>query len=114
MKKNNLIKLVLLKLPQPFLLGCQNSSFPTIFYLCMQDALCDLLDGEGKESLEMAVCKESSEKSPRAFWAFRRLGYLQVLAKTNLFIIFHICVCLLFCVICCRWLSTFIGAIHIC
>ncbi|KAG6514409.1 hypothetical protein ZIOFF_024764 [Zingiber officinale] len=41
------------------------------------DALCDLLDGEGKESLEMAVCKESSEKSPRAFWAFRRLGYLQ-------------------------------------
>ncbi|KAG6510698.1 hypothetical protein ZIOFF_028729 [Zingiber officinale] len=42
------------------------------------DALCDLLDGEGKESLEMAVCKESSEKSPRAFWAFRRLGYLQI------------------------------------
>lgn len=45
----------------------------------MQEALCDLLDGEGKESLEIAVCREASEKSPRAFWAFQRLGYLQVL-----------------------------------
>lgn len=44
-----------------------------------QEALCDLLDKDGKESLEMAVCREASEKSPRAFWAFRRLGYLQVL-----------------------------------
>ncbi|XP_073008448.1 tetratricopeptide repeat protein SKI3 isoform X1 [Typha latifolia] len=42
------------------------------------EGLCDLLDGEGKESLEIAVCKEASSKSPRAFWAFRRLGYLQV------------------------------------
>ncbi|XP_064982269.1 tetratricopeptide repeat protein SKI3-like isoform X2 [Musa acuminata AAA Group] len=42
------------------------------------EALCDLLDGEGKESLEIAVCREASEKSPRAFWAFQRLGYLQV------------------------------------
>ena len=25
------------------------------------------------------MCREASEKSPRAFWAFRRLGYLQVL-----------------------------------
>ncbi|KAF8728036.1 hypothetical protein HU200_018610 [Digitaria exilis] len=41
-------------------------------------ALCDLLDVEGKESLELAVCKEAAGKSPRAFWAFRRLGYLQV------------------------------------
>ncbi|KAF8014969.1 hypothetical protein BT93_H0690 [Corymbia citriodora subsp. variegata] len=45
------------------------------------DALCDLLDQGGKESLEVAVCKEASEKSPRAFWAFRRLGYLQVHQK---------------------------------
>ncbi|KAJ1296360.1 hypothetical protein BS78_01G294600 [Paspalum vaginatum] len=42
------------------------------------EALCDLLDVEGKESLELAVCKEATGKSPRAFWAFRRLGYLQV------------------------------------
>ncbi|WOL13945.1 tetratricopeptide repeat protein SKI3 isoform X1 [Canna indica] len=42
------------------------------------EALCDMLDGDGKESLEIAVCKEASEKSPRAFWAFQRLGYLQV------------------------------------
>ncbi|XP_010270637.1 PREDICTED: tetratricopeptide repeat protein SKI3 [Nelumbo nucifera] len=45
------------------------------------EALCDLLDNEGKESLEIVVCKEASEKSPRAFWAFRRLGYLQVHQK---------------------------------
>ncbi|XP_042507077.1 tetratricopeptide repeat protein SKI3 [Macadamia integrifolia] len=43
--------------------------------------LCDLLDDEGKESLEIVVCREASEKSPRAFWAFRRLGYLQVHQK---------------------------------
>ncbi|KAL6996045.1 hypothetical protein U1Q18_006180 [Sarracenia purpurea var. burkii] len=42
------------------------------------EALCDLLDGGGKESLEVAVCQEASGKSPRAFWAFRRLGYLQI------------------------------------
>ncbi|GJM91390.1 hypothetical protein PR202_ga07754 [Eleusine coracana subsp. coracana] len=42
------------------------------------EALCDLLDVEGKESLELAVCKEAGDKSPRAFWAFGRLGYLQV------------------------------------
>lgn len=42
------------------------------------EALCDLLDNEGKESLEVAVCKEASERSPKAFWAFRRLGYLLV------------------------------------
>ncbi|KAL6906440.1 hypothetical protein ACP4OV_004041 [Aristida adscensionis] len=41
------------------------------------EALCDLLDVEGKESLELAVCKEAADKSPRAFWAFQRLGYLQ-------------------------------------
>lgn len=45
------------------------------------EGLCDLLDRDGKESLEIAVCREASEKSPRAFWAFRRLGYLLVHQK---------------------------------
>jgi hypothetical protein len=54
------------------------------FTLGLQEALCDLLDAEGKESLELAVCKEASAKSPRAFWAFRRLGYLQVLLQQQL------------------------------
>jgi hypothetical protein len=52
--------------------------FPLLFLGMVQEALCDLLDVEGKESLELAVCNEASGKSPRAFWAFRRLGYLQV------------------------------------
>lgn len=43
-----------------------------------QESLCNLLDEGGKENLEAAVCHEASEKSPKAFWAFRRLGYLQV------------------------------------
>ncbi|KAG0448733.1 hypothetical protein HPP92_027700 [Vanilla planifolia] len=42
------------------------------------ESFCDSLAISGKESLEIAVCKEASDKSPRAFWAFRRLGYLQV------------------------------------
>lgn len=42
------------------------------------EALCELLDQQGKESLELAVCKDASDKSPRAFWAFRRMGFLQV------------------------------------
>ncbi|KAF7141060.1 hypothetical protein RHSIM_Rhsim06G0014600 [Rhododendron simsii] len=42
-----------------------------------REALCDLLDGGGKETLKVSVCREPSEKSPRAFWAFGRLGYLQ-------------------------------------
>ncbi|XP_051140393.1 tetratricopeptide repeat protein SKI3 [Andrographis paniculata] len=41
------------------------------------EAICNLLDEAGKESLELAICHEASEKSPRAFWAFRRMGYLQ-------------------------------------
>lgn len=45
------------------------------------ESMCDLLDREGKESLEVAVCREASGKSPRAFWAFRRLGFLQVHQK---------------------------------
>ena len=52
--------------------------FPLYFWGMVQEAVCDLLDVEGKESLELAVCKEAADKSPRAFWAFRRLGYLQV------------------------------------
>ncbi|XP_021717803.1 tetratricopeptide repeat protein SKI3-like isoform X1 [Chenopodium quinoa] len=42
------------------------------------EALCDLLDKSGKESLEIAVCREAFGKSPRAFWAFARLGLLMV------------------------------------
>ncbi|KDP36716.1 hypothetical protein JCGZ_08007 [Jatropha curcas] len=42
------------------------------------ESLCDLLDNSGRESLELAVCVEALEKSPRAFWAFRRLGYLHL------------------------------------
>lgn len=42
------------------------------------EALCDLLDQQGKESLEESLCREASAKSPKAFWAFRRLGYLQL------------------------------------
>ncbi|PIA27465.1 hypothetical protein AQUCO_07700023v1 [Aquilegia coerulea] len=45
------------------------------------EALCDLLDEEGKRSLEIVLCRDTSEKSPKAFWAFRRLGYLQVEMK---------------------------------
>ncbi|XP_070056418.1 tetratricopeptide repeat protein SKI3 isoform X1 [Nicotiana tomentosiformis] len=45
------------------------------------EAICDILDGSGKESLEIAICREASEKSPRAFWALCRLGYLLVNQK---------------------------------
>ncbi|KAG4199923.1 hypothetical protein ERO13_A05G177300v2 [Gossypium hirsutum] len=45
------------------------------------EALCDLLDSQGKETLEVAICKDASHNSPRAFWAFRRLGCLQVHQK---------------------------------
>ncbi|CAN6938742.1 unnamed protein product [Brassica oleracea var. botrytis] len=45
------------------------------------EALCDLLDGQGKEILEVAVCRDASEKSPKAFWAFCRLGYIQLHQK---------------------------------
>ncbi|XP_020526306.1 tetratricopeptide repeat protein SKI3 isoform X1 [Amborella trichopoda] len=45
------------------------------------EALCELLDEGGKEILEVIVCQEASKKSPRAFWAWRRLGYLQVHQK---------------------------------
>ncbi|KFK42085.1 hypothetical protein AALP_AA2G209100 [Arabis alpina] len=45
------------------------------------EALCDLFDSQGKEILEIAVCRDASEKSPKAFWAFCRLGYLQVHQK---------------------------------
>ncbi|KAJ6414247.1 hypothetical protein OIU84_006965 [Salix udensis] len=42
------------------------------------DALCDMLDQSGKETLELSLCTEASQKSPRAFWAFRRLGYIHL------------------------------------
>lgn len=42
------------------------------------EALCDMLDAAGKESLEVAVCRDASLKSARAFWAFRRLGFLHI------------------------------------
>lgn len=45
------------------------------------EAMCNLLDKQGKESLQVAVCKEASAKSPRAFWAFSRLGFLLVHQK---------------------------------
>ena len=32
------------------------------------------------------MCREASEKSPRAFWAFRRLGYLQVLIYLRIYL----------------------------
>ncbi|XP_073289735.1 tetratricopeptide repeat protein SKI3 isoform X1 [Primulina huaijiensis] len=48
---------------------------------CAGEAICDMLDKEGKESLVFAVCCEASEKSARAFWAFRQLGYLQANQK---------------------------------
>lgn len=47
------------------------------------EAICDILDASGKETLEIAVCREASEKSPRAFWALCRLGYLLVIAHPN-------------------------------
>ncbi|GAB4861702.1 hypothetical protein Ancab_036955 [Ancistrocladus abbreviatus] len=46
-----------------------------------QDALCDLLDREGKDSLEVAVCREASQNSSRAFWALLIQGYLLVNQK---------------------------------
>lgn len=45
------------------------------------EALCDLLDSGGQELLELTSCREASQRSPRSFWAFRRLGYIQVRRK---------------------------------
>ncbi|KAL3701968.1 hypothetical protein R1sor_019990 [Riccia sorocarpa] len=45
------------------------------------EVLCDLLDQGGQEILEEDICKSASQKSRRAFWAWRRLGLLQVLHK---------------------------------
>ncbi|KAI4366241.1 hypothetical protein MLD38_022139 [Melastoma candidum] len=61
--------------------------FQRAVVLCPDDeesgeALCDLLDEGGKETLEVATCRDASEKSARAFWAFRRLGYLQLNQKS--------------------------------
>ncbi|KAF3774897.1 Tetratricopeptide repeat protein [Nymphaea thermarum] len=45
------------------------------------EALCNLLDRGGNQSLQLTICHEVVEKSSRAFWAWRRLGYLQVAEK---------------------------------
>uniref|UniRef100_A0A2P2JKZ1 Uncharacterized protein MANES_18G000300 n=1 Tax=Rhizophora mucronata TaxID=61149 RepID=A0A2P2JKZ1_RHIMU len=42
------------------------------------ESLCRLLHRLGMEALELASCNEASVKSPRAFWAFRRLGFLHL------------------------------------
>ncbi|CAK7324746.1 unnamed protein product [Dovyalis caffra] len=42
------------------------------------DAIYEILDHSGKETLQLSLCSEASQKSPRAFWAFRRLGYLHL------------------------------------
>lgn len=62
-----------------------SAKLTTDFVTFIQEGLCDLLDEEGKESLETSICREALEKSPRAFWAFRRLGYMQVLPSSLLF-----------------------------
>lgn len=46
--------------------------------LSYQEPLCDLFDQQGKDTLEVAVCVQASQMSPKAFWAFRRLGFLLV------------------------------------
>uniref|UniRef100_A0A7I4FVI3 Superkiller protein 3 n=1 Tax=Physcomitrium patens TaxID=3218 RepID=A0A7I4FVI3_PHYPA len=45
------------------------------------EALCNLLEKGGQIVLEGAICREASQHSPRAYWAWRRLGYIQVQAK---------------------------------
>lgn len=42
------------------------------------EPLCDLLDQAGKDTLQLSLCLQASQTSPRAFWAFRRLGFLLV------------------------------------
>lgn len=42
------------------------------------EALCDILDSGGQETLEAAICRDASQRSRRAFWAWRRMGYIQV------------------------------------
>lgn len=51
------------------------------------EPFCDLLDQQGKLTLQFSVCSEASDKSPRAFWAFRRLGFLLVLSLTPHFFV---------------------------
>ncbi|KAG0566179.1 hypothetical protein KC19_7G044100 [Ceratodon purpureus] len=45
------------------------------------EALCNLLEQGGQIVLEGAICREASQHSPRAYWAWRRLGFIQVQAK---------------------------------
>eukprot|EP00850_Spirogloea_muscicola_P013013 SM000086S23065 [mRNA] locus=s86:458008:467059:+ [translate_table: standard] len=42
------------------------------------EVLCQLLHESEQFALEAAVCRECSQRSPRAYWAHARLGYLQV------------------------------------
>lgn len=45
------------------------------------EALCDILDSGGQETLEAVICRDASQRSRRAFWAWRRMGYIQVQQK---------------------------------
>ena len=49
------------------LIGCEGG---------WQEALCRLLERSGQVGLETSVCKEATQSSPNAFWAWRRLGLL--------------------------------------
>ncbi|KAK4341227.1 hypothetical protein RND71_039728 [Anisodus tanguticus] len=60
------------------------------------EAICDFLDASGKESLEIAVCREASDKSPRAFWALCRLGYLLVIILLILIFYLYLYIAFLF------------------
>jgi superkiller protein 3 len=43
------------------------------------EALCNLLEQGGQLVLEAAICREACQHSPRAFWAWRRLGFMEVI-----------------------------------
>lgn len=45
------------------------------------EALCDILDSGGQETLEAVICHDASQRSRRAFWAWRRMGFIQVQQK---------------------------------
>ncbi|GLJ53491.1 hypothetical protein SUGI_1141270 [Cryptomeria japonica] len=42
------------------------------------EVLCDILNSAERETLEASICHEASQSSPRAFWAWRRMGYIKV------------------------------------
>ncbi|KAJ7518221.1 hypothetical protein O6H91_21G059300 [Diphasiastrum complanatum] len=45
------------------------------------EALCDALHSGAQDVLLTAICREASQKSAHAFWAWRHLGFLQVCQK---------------------------------